>query len=394
MPGSASALTLLRSLDLLIDGPVRWADQVPERAPGVYVIETVAPAPQAPIDGNALRDWLRRAPGLRVDRAAPTPTALGTRLASFWLPDAAVLYVGAAPRSIAGRVAAQLATPLGQRRPFSGGHWLRALRGAADWRIWWAGTDAVEEYADALLDAFSKSVPEDARSSLPDGAPVLPFGNLETFTGARRSHGITDALVDEPASAPSRAAAPKAAARSRGSSVPRPRTAAPARARAGSPRTATGPPRPEPVHLSAEGLARLNAELHELRTMRRPEVIGRVAAARALGDLRENADYEAARNEQSFLEGRIRSLEQLLTSVVLIEASGAPEVRLGSTVLVETDGAEQTYKLVGSTEADPGKGRISDRSPVGQALLGGRAGDEVVVRLPAGEVRYRIVSVS
>lgn len=349
----------------------------------MYLVETIAPVIEAPIDDAAVRDWLRRVPGLRLDGHPATPATLTARLASFWLRDTPVLFVGAAPRSIAGRIAAQLATPLGSARPFAGGHWLRTLRGSSNWRLWWARTDAVEEYTDALLDAFVPTVSNGAVVNLPEGAPVLPFGNLETGTGVRRSHGITGSLMETPATpvAPARSTRARPAAQ-RAQRATRPRT------------TRVAPSAPaEATHLSPEGLARLEAELLELRSTGRPEVIARVAAARALGDLRENADYEAARNEQSFLEGRIRSLEALIASAVIIKASGTPEVRLGSTVVVESDGAERTFELVGSTEADPVKGRISDRSPVGQALMGRRAGDEVVVRLPVSEARYRIIEV-
>ncbi|MGI8534387.1 MAG: transcription elongation factor GreA, partial [Candidatus Limnocylindrales bacterium] len=126
----------------------------------------------------------------------------------------------------------------------------------------------------------------------------------------------------------------------------------------------------------------------------RPEVIARVASARQLGDLRENAEYQSAREEQSFLEGRVATLESMPRNARVIEATGAPEVSLGSHVVVESGGETRTFELVGSTEADPVAGRISDRSPVGNALMGKRAGDSVTVRLPAGEVSYRILEVT
>jgi len=127
--------------------------------------------------------------------------------------------------------------------------------------------------------------------------------------------------------------------------------------------------------------------------VQRPQVISRVKHARELGDLRENADYEAARNEQSFLEGRIQSLQQLIDSAVIIAGDRTGEVILGSTVVAEVGGDRTTFHIVGSTEASPADGRISNASPVGKALMGRRAGDEVVVKLPVGEVSYRIVEV-
>jgi transcription elongation factor GreA len=131
-----------------------------------------------------------------------------------------------------------------------------------------------------------------------------------------------------------------------------------------------------------------------LRTISRPEVVLRVKNARELGDLRENADYEAARNEQSFLEGRIRTIEQMLKTAVVIGADHTGEVMLGSTVRVEVDGDEMTFRIVGSTEADPAHGWISNVSPVGKALVGHAAGEDVAVTLPGGTSSYRIIEVS
>ncbi len=389
-----SAQQLLGPLDLLVDGPVRFGDRVPERGPGVYVVETTEPSREAPLDHGAIRAWLERVPTLRLDGERPEPSELARRLAAFWIPDTPVLFIGSAPRSIAGRIAAQHATALGSRRPYPGAYWLRTLRDAGRWRVWWARTEAVEEYADALMSAFAQAVSPEAVAGLPAGTPVLPFGNLGSLTGERRDHGLTGASTDEEAP-PDRLAGLSAAARlapsrrraAAGSTGARTATRRPAGARSTR-------PAPAPTDLSAEGLARLQAELEDRRNVERPQVIARVAAARALGDLRENADYEAARNEQSFLEGRIRSLEALIASARIIRATGAPEARLGSRVIVEVDGGRHSFELVGSTEADPAAGRISDRSPVGKALMGGRAGDEVAVRLPSGEVRYRIIEVA
>jgi len=150
--------------------------------------------------------------------------------------------------------------------------------------------------------------------------------------------------------------------------------------------------------VSAGGLDRLRAEHAELTGVRRPEVIGRIKAAKELGDLKENADYTAAREEQSFLEGRIATIEATLREATVIEtgAANGPEGRatIGSTVTIEgDDGAPSTFTIVGSTEADPAAGRISNVSPVGRGLLGARAGDEVAVATPRGEVRYRVIEV-
>jgi transcription elongation factor GreA len=146
--------------------------------------------------------------------------------------------------------------------------------------------------------------------------------------------------------------------------------------------------------MTAEGLTALEAELTLLTTVKRPEVVERVKHARELGDLRENADYEAARNEQAFLEGRIRELERRLRTAVVISGGADGVIVLGSTVRYEVDGESDELTIVGSTEADPSAARISQASPVGKALMGRRAGDQVVVRTPAAEIRYRILEVS
>jgi transcription elongation factor GreA len=125
-------------------------------------------------------------------------------------------------------------------------------------------------------------------------------------------------------------------------------------------------------------------------------VIGRIKAAKELGDLKENADYTSAREEQSFLEGRIASIEATLRDATVIEApigEAAARVMIGSTVDVEDDdGTVSSFGIVGSTEADPAAGRISNVSPVGRALLGRSVGDLIVVTTPRGEVRYRITA--
>lgn len=392
-----SALDLLRGVGLIADGPARWGERVAGRGPGVYLIEMADAPPEAPIDQSLVRAWLERNPGLMLDGEHPTPHQLSQRLATFWLPRVPVLFIGQAPRSIAGRIAAQEQTVLGTRRPYSGGHWLRTLRDTGRWRLWWAETEAIEEYADALETAFVDGVDPQATAALPSGAPLIPFGNLESSSGVRRSHGITGALLDEPAGS----GTSSAASTSRGKG-PKGIRAAPKRtagALAGIARPsaraskASTKPAPEPTHISSEGLARLKSELEDLQVVQRPQVISRVKHARELGDLRENADYEAARNEQSFLEGRIKSVQQLIDSAVIIVGDRTGEVMLGSTVVAEVGGEETTFHIVGSTEASPTDGRISNASPVGKALMGRRAGEDVVVKLPIGEVSYRIIEV-
>lgn len=150
---------------------------------------------------------------------------------------------------------------------------------------------------------------------------------------------------------------------------------------------------PETVYLSAQGLADTRAELEQLTHVERPAVVARIVAARELGDLRENAEYQEARKEQSILEGRIQHLEAILRDAVEIGAASTTAVSLGSTVTVEDEyGEEERYTLVGSHEAAPALGRISGTSPVGRALLGARPGETVTVAAPSGSFRLKILS--
>ena len=151
---------------------------------------------------------------------------------------------------------------------------------------------------------------------------------------------------------------------------------------------------PEPVYLTASGIAAAHAELDDLVAVERPAVVARIKAARELGDLSENADYEVARREQSILEGRIEHLSQILRDAVVIAAASTEQVTRGSTVTVadDEDGKELTYTVVGGHEARPAEGRISGDSPVGRALLGRRAGrNTVTVSAPAGPFALRIL---
>ena len=416
MSAGSGAAELLRAVGLLADGPVVWGRPVPARRAGVFVVELSEPRATAPIELTRVGKWLERVPDLRLDGVHPTSRALAARIAAFWLPSARVLYVGSTNGSIGGRVEAIRNTALGDRRPHSGGHWLHLLTGLERARVWWAPTDAAEEYEDAVLGAFAESIPAAERERLPDPVVVLPFANLRTVTGERKGTGLANSLlagdVSKPVPRGRVVEVPPGAAegagglppsRAAGGTVRRGPRTAPVRApapRAATPRAASLEARPdrETTWVSADGLDRLRAEHAELTGVRRPEVIGRIKAAKELGDLKENADYTAAREEQSFLEGRIATIEATLREATVIETAAAngPEGRatIGSTVTIEgDDGAPSTFTIVGSTEADPAAGRISNVSPVGRALLGARAGDEVAVATPRGEVRYRVIEV-
>ncbi len=151
------------------------------------------------------------------------------------------------------------------------------------------------------------------------------------------------------------------------------------------------------VLLSPEGKENLEMELNQLKLVRRKEVAERIKAAREFGDLSENAEYEDAKNEQAFLEGRIMTLEKILrhAKITQIDETNIDIVSVGSTVKVK-DLAKNCilqYTIVGSQEADPAKRRISNESPVGRALLGQRAGSVVSVMVPAGTFRYEVLGI-
>jgi transcription elongation factor GreA len=148
--------------------------------------------------------------------------------------------------------------------------------------------------------------------------------------------------------------------------------------------------------LSPEGLRQLEEELLYLRTVRRVEVAERIKQAREYGDLQENSEYEDAKNEQAFIEGRILRLEKLLRNVRLIQQpSSTSAVTLGSTVVLKDleSGEQFTCTLVGTLEADPARNRISDESPVGRAILGQSVGTIVTVEAPVGPIQYQILAI-
>jgi hypothetical protein len=150
---------------------------------------------RAPVDISAVGTWLARVETLRVDGERPTGKALAARLAAWWLPGETVVYVGSA-KSLGRRIEAMTATPLGDARPNPAGQWLKALRGFEGTRLWWATTDAAEEYEDALLEAFAAAVPAAATAALPAGAQVLPFANRRGPGGPVRLDGITGSTAE------------------------------------------------------------------------------------------------------------------------------------------------------------------------------------------------------
>lgn len=149
----------------------------------------------------------------------------------------------------------------------------------------------------------------------------------------------------------------------------------------------------EAIHVTKEGLEKLKKELQELKSVRRKEIAGRLEAAKELGDLSENADYQQAKEDSAWTEGRINELEDLISRATVADAPTAGVVSIGSTATTVVNGQTRIFRIVGATEADPAHGRISSASPIGSALLGGKVGDDVLVQTPSGPVHYRITSV-
>ena len=395
------------------------------------MVELGAPIDKAPLELAKVGKWLERLPELRLDGAHPTSKALAARLASLWWPDTTVLYAGATDRSTGGRVAALVAHVTGDRQPHADGQWLHLLPSLDRFgvRIWWAETDAPEEYLDAFFDAFAEG-----RRGLPDrpkDALALPWANTRRPTGERQAHGLAGQVLPAPPVTPEPprrvvevppGAAEGADAEVRGTGTARrgpstpPIVAKPPAPRAPAARPAptaaptvqrapaiaksasggrSGPAnRPaEPVQVSKGALEKMKTELDELTRVRRPEVVARIKSAREHGDLKENAEYHAAREEQSFMEGRVQALEDRIRRAVVVEEVATGMVVIGSTVKVEIMGDEVVYTIVGSAEADPANGKLSMASPVGSALLGAAAGQDVDVKTPRGAVRYRVLSI-
>lgn len=149
--------------------------------------------------------------------------------------------------------------------------------------------------------------------------------------------------------------------------------------------------------MTVEGKEKLEYELNELKTTKRKEVVERIKVARGFGDLSENSEYESAREEQAFIEGRIQKIESMLQNAEIINLNdyAEGEIALGRTVLFKElpDGFEEEYTIVGAAEADPFEGKISNESPIAKALIGRTAGDKVLIETPGGEMNVEILQV-
>jgi transcription elongation factor GreA len=151
------------------------------------------------------------------------------------------------------------------------------------------------------------------------------------------------------------------------------------------------------VILTEDGLRKLEAELDELKTVHRKEVNDRIRQAKEFGDISENAEYEDAKQEQAFVEGRILKLEAMIRNAkIIVEGEGgADEVHLGSTIKVRnlSTSTEGEYTIVGSTESDPLNSKISNESPIGVALMGAKPGTTVTASTPGGDVQLKVISI-
>jgi transcription elongation factor GreA len=148
------------------------------------------------------------------------------------------------------------------------------------------------------------------------------------------------------------------------------------------------------MYLTPEGAEKLRAELKELTGPRREELSQRLRSAIQMGDLSENADYHKAKEDQGFLEGRIQEIEAVLRTAVIVEKTNSDVVTVGSTVTVQEENFDpETYYMVGAKEADPRKGKISNESPIGRALMDHKVGDVVEAETPGGKLKFKILKI-
>ena len=148
------------------------------------------------------------------------------------------------------------------------------------------------------------------------------------------------------------------------------------------------------IQLTSIGFENLTNELKELENIKRPQVVDRLQKARAMGDLSENSEYSAAREELELIEGRIFEIKQILKNAEVVQTNNQKaSVQIGSSVVVEINGKKEKFEIVGEFEANPMEKKLSHNSPIGQALIGKKPGDWVEVEVPAGKIRYKIVEI-
>ncbi|MCH7641445.1 transcription elongation factor GreA [Patescibacteria group bacterium] len=148
------------------------------------------------------------------------------------------------------------------------------------------------------------------------------------------------------------------------------------------------------IQITKNGLDSLGEELNGLKNEKRPKLVNRLAYARSQGDLSENSDYQNARDELEFLDGRISELEGVLKNAVVVRGGGKrTQVAFGTKVTLKTNGKKHVFEIVGEWEADPAEKKISHTSPIGKALIGKKVGDKAQVEAPAGKITYQILSI-
>ena len=149
----------------------------------------------------------------------------------------------------------------------------------------------------------------------------------------------------------------------------------------------------KPYYITKEGLEKLQEELRHLKGEKRREIAARIEKAKELGDLSENAEYAEAKDEMAFVEGRILELENSISRAAVISRHNADTITIGARVTVKSDGKEKIYTIVGLNEADPTQGKISNETPLAQALIGRKNGEEIEVATPRGKIRYTVVRI-
>jgi len=149
----------------------------------------------------------------------------------------------------------------------------------------------------------------------------------------------------------------------------------------------------KPYYITKEGLNKLQEELRHLKGEKRREIAARIEKAKELGDLSENAEYAEAKDEMAFVEGRVLELESSISRAAIIDHHNANMVTIGARVTINGEGKEKTYTIVGSNEADPTQGKISNETPIAQALIGKKIGEEVEVATPRGKIKYTVKSI-
>lgn len=154
--------------------------------------------------------------------------------------------------------------------------------------------------------------------------------------------------------------------------------------------------REQNTFITQEGLQKLKKELEELKNVKRKEIAERIQEAKELGDLSENAEYVEAKNEQAFVEGRLLEIESILKHATIIKqkSKSSNKVEIGSKIKIEDSGQTREYSIVGSSEADPADGKISNESPLGQAFVGKKVGDIIEIKVPQGSKKFKIIAIA